>query len=427
MGRAPPRPFGWLLVMLWASACGPAWEPPSDPEGLFDAERVRSFELRVRSAAWLRLLVEPQEYVEAELSLDGTRYGPIGLRALGDPRAAQPAWRLRFDAFDPGLRLAGLKRVNLLPPRGDPSLVRQPLGLELVRQAGALAPRGALAEVRVNGTGPGAYALVEQVDRRFLADRLGDANRDGFLFQLERGGNLVFRGDEPGAYPDTVYELKSEDEPGARATALAPLVAFMRVLALTPDAELDLALAWLLEVDATLGLWAALAWLAHMDSYLGTGHNLYLYLDESGRLWPIAWDLNRAFGNYHGPSCPRSTDELLELDPLRPACGGARPLVERLLGHPRLGARYRAQLAELVDGPLRPDAVAAAAARWRARAAGLAVRDRLGAFTPEDFEAAFEADWPPNDNPARVPGLGPFALARDGRCRRALAGPEGAE
>ncbi len=413
--------LGGLLMAASAAGCGPAWAPPVDAEALFDPGRTRSFELVVAGDAWVRLLLAPEEYVEAELTLDGARLAPVGLRALGDPLAAQPAWRLRLDAFDPDLRLAGLKRVNLLPPRGDPTLVRQALGLELLRQAGALAPRAALAEVRVNGRGPGAYSLVEQVDRRFLRDRLDE--RGGALFQLERGGNLVYRGEDLEAYPDSTYELKSEEETVPRARALPALVGLTRLLALAPDDALGASLPEALALDETLGLLAGLAWLAQLDSYLGTGHNQYLYLDEGGRLHLVAWDLHRAFGNYRGPSCALGADELLALDPLRPTCGGARPLVDRLLAHPALRARYLEVLAGLLSGPLAPARVQAAIGRWRERARGLAARDRLGEFGPAQFEAAFEADWPAGDNPGRVPGLLPFAAAREARCRQALGAP----
>jgi len=411
--------LGLALGAVLATACGPAWDAPTDADGLFDPGRVRSFELVVDSQAWVALLLAPTEYVEAELVLDGQRLAPIGLRALGNPREDQPAWRLRFDEFDPELRLAGLKRVNLLPPRGDPSLVRQALGLELLRQAGALAPRAALAEVRVNGSGPGAYSLVEQVDRRFLADRLGEKN--GALFQLERGGNLVYLGDDPALYPDSVYQQQGEEESAPRERALPALIDLMRLLALAPDDALGMTLPDMLAVDESLRLLAALAWLGQLDSYLGTGHHQYLYLDRHGRLHLIAWDLHRGFGNYHGPSCGLSTDELLALDPRRPTCGGARPLVDRLLGHPALRARYLELLAELLDGPLHPARVQAGLERWRARARVLAARDRLGEFDAQQFEDSFEADWPAGDNPARVPGLAPFAAARQEICRRALA------
>jgi hypothetical protein len=411
-----------LALAALAPACAPAWDAPADPDGLFAPDRVRSFELLLDDEAWVKLLVQPgadDEYVEAELVLDGHSFAPIGLRALGDPRAAQPAWRLRLDAFDPDLRLAGLKRVNLLPPRGDPSLVRQALGLELLRQAGALAPRAALAEVRVNGNGPGAYSLVEQVDRRFLKERLDE--KQGALFQLERGGNLMYLGDAPALYPESVYEQKSEEETVPREQALPALVDLMRLLALAPDDALGMALPEALALDETLRLLAALAWMAQLDSYLGTGHNLYLYADAQGRVHPIAWDLHQAFGNYHKSSCALGTDEMLALDPLRPTCGGARPLVDRLLGHPVLRARYQEILAELLAGPLSPARVQAGVARWRERARELAARDRLGEFDAQQFEASFEADWPAGDNPARVPGLLPFAAARDARCRQALA------
>ena len=201
-------------------------------------------------------------------------------------------------------------------------------------------------------------------------------------------------------------------------------LAFLHALNRTTDEEVeDLLPAWV-DVEACLKLWAALAWSVHLDSYLGTGDNLYLYRDEAGIQRPIPWDLERAFGNYHGSSCGLSTDDMLGMDPGAPTCGGPRPLVDRLLAVPAWRARYEALLLELIDGPLSLARVEGELVRWHELAETSALRDALTDYSPEQFMQALEQDTPVGDNPRRVPGLLPFVRARDAWIRQMLDGED---
>ena len=187
----------------------------------------------------------------------------------------------------------------------------------------------------------------------------------------------------------------------------------MRVLATVRDERIEQELERILDVDAWLRWLAVNSWLANMDSYPGTVDNLYLYRDSRGRFQPIPWDLNTAFGNYHGPTCSYSTDEMCRLDPLRPECGPGRPLVERVLQVEPLRVRYMHWLAELVEGPLRPDDVLEEMEGLRHLIERYALRDSLKEFSNDDFADSFVHDVPEGDNPVRVPGLEPFIRERD--------------
>jgi hypothetical protein len=286
----------------------------------------------------------------------------------------------------------------------------------LMRRAGVPAPRCSFVWVSVNGDPGGVYTLVQQVDRKLLESCFGEDF--GELYQIQRGGNLAYQGDDPGGY-DPPFDRRYELETNELTADGGDLIRLMRVLE-EGDPEKDLP--GVLNLDAWLRILAVNSWLSNMDSYPGTGDNLYLYHDAAGRFRPIPWDLNEAFGNYHKESCGHTTDDLVALDPDAPTCGGVRPLVDRVLGVEALLDIYHQLLGELIDGALHPDAVIAEMEAMRGRIREVAHEDVLKEYSNEDFDAAFEKDVPAGDNPVRVPGLRPFIRARDAVIRRILSG-----
>jgi len=399
-----------LALLMTLGGCSPPWQGPPDFNSIFVANRVVEWKISVSDENWLKLMVRPEEYVEAELEVDDAVYPLVGLRLMGTKRRNKRNLRIRFNQFDPSERFFGVKRVNLRNNLGDPSQVREGLALDLMRTAGIKAPRFSFVWVTLNG-GAGLYTLVQQVDKRFLEDQFGEDR--GNLYKLEEGGGLVYQGDDPQAYwpPfERSYELKTNQE----RNQVGDLIDLMKQL--DGDGELDA----VLDVERTLQVLAVNSWLSNMDSYPGTTDNLFLYHDAGNRFRWIPWDLNQAFGNYHGGSCTHTTDELLELDPEDPVCDGPRPMVQRLLSGNR--ERYRQILAELVDGVLHPDEVIRRMESMQTLIRERVHQDTLDEFSAEDFDMAFEQDIPEGNNPVRVPGLVPFVQARDHRVRELLGG-----
>jgi hypothetical protein len=195
----------------------------------------------------------------------------------------------------------------------------------------------------------------------------------------------------------------------------------MRVLEQSSVTELPDTLPSVLDVDATLRALAVNSWMANMDSYPGTGDNLYLYQDHMGRFRYIPWDLNQAFGNYHGSACTYFTDDLIELDPDSPTCGGSRPLIDKILAVSAFKQQYQNHLLQLIDGVLYPNTVKEKIEALREHIWDKAHDDMLKGFSNKDFEASFTQDVPPRNNPERVPGLIPFTQERDRVIRKILA------
>ncbi len=439
-----PLPPILSLACLACLACQAPWDVP-DYSAIFVKDHVAEWKIHTTSEDWLRLIVDPKSwpcregnlgpdcksdehcpvtcrcaegtcvthYVEAEVEVDGVVYGQVGLRLMGTQRRNKRNLRIRFNKFIADQRFFGVKRINFRNNRGDPSQIREALALELMRRAGIPAPRYSFVWVSVNGNPGGVYTLVQQVDRKFLESYFGEDF--GNLYKIERGGNLVYAGEDPALYDnfDRRYELKT-NEPTADKS---DLIRLMRVLSEgNPERDVPEAL----NVGAWLRVLAVNSWLAGMDSYPGTADNLFLYHDDAGRFRPIPWDLNEAFGNYHGSSCDLTTDELVGLDPFAPTCGGERPLVDRVLEVEAFRETYREHLRNMVDHVLHPDAVVAEMEAMHNHIREKAHEDVLKEYSNQDFDAAFEKDLPAGDNPIRVPGLRPFIQKRDRLVRENL-------
>lgn len=442
------RPAALILLGSLLAGCDAPWRSGSGWEEAFAGTDIREWSISMSDENRLRLVADPgsmacqggglgpacvddtgcpggcaceagtcrARWVEADLVVDGMPMSRVGVRITGDRREKKPHLRVRFDAFVPGQRFFSLSSISLRANRGDPSQIRERLALDLFRRSGLCAPRAASAWVVLNGEDLGLYTQVQRVDRKLLQACFGEDA--GNLYQLQPGADLVLRGQRPEDFDPpfgTLYEKATNE----RSAGVLDILWLMRALASADLAGID----DILDVDEYLRWLAVNSWLANLDSHPGTGGNLYLYRDAAGRFRLIPWDLARAFGNYHGPACALSTDEMLALDPDRPTCGDPRPLVDKILAVPDLRAAYHRHLRDLEGSTLAPEPLMALAERLHASVREAARRDGLKGFSNAEFDQALEADTPPGTNPMRVPGIRPFALARDRAVRQAQERP----
>ncbi|HTM20145.1 MAG TPA: CotH kinase family protein, partial [Kofleriaceae bacterium] len=188
---------GWLSIGLLAAACGggggadPDAGGGGDPDAaapgaelVFDESLVRTYELTLSAAdwQWLQDNAALEEYRPASLRFKGF-YGNLALcfDAQGNQICDKLSMKLDFAEYDPDGRFYGLKKVNLHSMERDPSKMHDALGYGLFRGAGIYTARTAYARVVVNGELLGLFAVVENLDGRFTADRFraidgGDGN-----------------------------------------------------------------------------------------------------------------------------------------------------------------------------------------------------------------------------------------------------------
>jgi len=413
-----PRQIKIAAALLALASCehvGSGTGGPADYEAAFITDRIVTWNVTVDDADWSALLLDPETYVPADVEVDGETYHQVGVRLMGDPLATKKSLRIRFNRFDDGLEFHGLKRINLRNMAGDPTLVREALAYKLMRDAGVPASRTSFVWVCINDGPCGLHTQVEQVDKKFMEDRF-DGDDSGNIYKVERGGTLIYRGDDPADYPELhVYEKKTN----LAENDYSDLIGLMRVLDDTDGLETQLPT--VLDVDGFLTALAVNTWLSGMNSYQGTSDNMYLYRDSSGIFHTIPWDLNQAFGNYHAdPSdtCYLTTDQMIELDPEMPVCDpGWRPLVENVLAVPSFMSMYIDTLTELMlsGGALEQTTVINEMFEMKTFIEGRVPEDELlFPFGPSVFEDSFWSDIPDDPaDPDRIPGLSPFISARN--------------
>jgi len=289
-------------------------------------------------------------WADASMRLDGTEHRNARVRYKGASSMEFP-WRegrrklpIKIDLGDG--RFDGMRRLSLANGYKDPSLLRDLLTLELLREHGAHAPRAFLCEVEVDGVYWGLYVAVESIEREFLEARFADAT--GNLYEPFREGADL-----------TEFRPENIEKKTNRGSAdTSDLEAFIAALA-DPATDIDA----LFDVETFLPWLAVSAVVCHLDSYVAMRHNYYLYNDPGSGKWTfLSWDHNESFGVFRPPPLALPTSHAF--DPATPWVG-PHPLTERVLAVPAHRERYDRLVAGLSGHPLGEDRMQQLHARMR--------------------------------------------------------------
>lgn len=347
----------------------PEAAPSSSADWVFDEEQVRTYELELGATEWAELQARAldEEYVAAQLSVDGELVGQVGLRFKGNAgtlaRCARPgalicpkvSMKIKFDEFEPEQRWQGFKRLNFNSMLSDPTYLRERLAYQLFREMGVPAPRAGHARLVVNGEDRGVYSLVEDIDGRFTDDRFEKG--DGNLYKEQWPTTSSAR---------TLTERLETNEDAPDHGAMLELKA---ALSAAPSDELPDVVARYMDVDQLLAYLVVDRTIANWDGItafycFGNGcrnHNYFFYQHEDeARFSLIPWDLDNTFRVAHSfeyvPSAlvvPEDCGALYPtLDTMKALAPGCDPLLQ---GVARMDKRrHQAQQTRLLEGPFAP-------------------------------------------------------------------------
>lgn len=289
-------------------------------------------------------------WVRGGFTADGTAFENVGVRYKGNGSYLPSKDKLKrnmkldLDHYHDGLKLAGMKSVNLNAGAIDPSRSREAVGYALYRLAGVPAARTAYAELTVTIPGKhdkslvGLYTIVEPIDKPFLKHWFGSA--DGLLMKPEWLQGLEYLGDDWAKYPRKY--LPKDDATPAQA---ARVIEFTRLVNKAPDDEFRAKIGDYLDVDEFLRYVAATALQSNVDNFFSTGHNCYIYLNPATNKFAfIPWDLDISFAAF--PFLPIKKQMNLSID--RPYTGESK-LVERLFADLAVREKYKAIVREVAD------------------------------------------------------------------------------
>lgn len=306
-----------VSLVLCAAACAvalvhaqggrPAARPTDPADALFDDTQLHDIWIRLSAAELQTLRERAQEntYYRAALVADGKTVANVGVRSRGGAtrNGTKPGFQIDFDRYAAGQQFLGLKGLVLDNVWHDPSMLKERLSMLLFRRMGVPAPREAHARLYWGDRREfaGVYAIVEDVDERFLQRNFGED--DGYLFEYERVDDYHFGPLDAPAEFEKRFEPKnhSSESPARRVAALRD---FVRVINnATPDTLRD-AVAPYLDLDRFLTFVAVQNYLAVWDAYLGDlgMANFSLYRHAGSEKFEfIPWDQDNTFTSLDFP------------------------------------------------------------------------------------------------------------------------------
>ncbi len=171
--------LGLFTGITPADAATPTLKEGTDAAAvLFDPLAVSKIELsRVAGGPALTfeyLNVADYQRADIKITLAGKKavtLKNIGVRLKGQASRYDVKFpmKIKFDAFVPGQKFLGLKRLTLNNMVQDSSFIHEVTAYKLYRSAGVPAPRASYSQVSVDGTYFGVYLNLESIDTVFGA------------------------------------------------------------------------------------------------------------------------------------------------------------------------------------------------------------------------------------------------------------------
>ena len=314
---------------------------------LFDAGRAHTVKLTFHDADYQRMLDSyyaqgEKDYVEADLTIDGTLLPSVGIRLKGNStlggltrngvarqggfggagRAARPAdgaqgglpagaapaggggfgraslkaeepetlpWLIRFDEFVDGRRYQGHREiaVRVAGMGGGSTVLNEALALNVLAAAGEVAQHYAYTSFTVNDRPTTARLVVEHPDEHFADDMAGS----GVLYKSLSTGQFTDQGDDPTDYADDFKQITKKG-----SQDLQPVIDLIKWVTSASDAEFDKHLGEHVDVEAFARYAAEQNLLLNFDDMAGPGRNYYLWYDLGTKKFSvIGWDYNLTF------------------------------------------------------------------------------------------------------------------------------------
>lgn len=302
----------FVLPQLARAQDPPPPPPPPPSDALFNSAVVQRIDLWVNELDWEKLKANFQEntYYPADLVFNGQTAANVGIRSrgFGSRSGTKPGLRVDMDRYTLDQTFLGLKSFVLDNLTQDPSGIHETVTMKLFARLGIPAPREAHVRLYVNNQYAGLYAVVESIDKRFLARIFGsiaeDTQNDGYLYEFEYTGDWKFSYLGPDLEPykqrfdPKTHESKSDVE------LYGPIENVIRLINELPSDQFMSQLNAHLDLHAFIRYVAGQNFVGQNDGFLGYAgaNNFYFYRKENLPTHVLlAWDEDNAFW---GPNFP---------------------------------------------------------------------------------------------------------------------------
>ncbi len=340
-----------------------------DSYKIFDNDDIAEIRISINQDSLDKIFAPGNEgsytYLAAYFSYESnniplTTLSNVGLRLRGAiPRYSQKRdLKISFNKFVPGRSFYGLKKFNLRSLNRDPSIIREKICLDLLKDMNVVSTRAGFVKLYINDEYRGLYLNVEEVDKNFLNTHFG--NNNGNLYKCARYANLGIR--EDGNYkfefgpPDyaphqivRAYKLstnETEDD-------YSDLIDLIEVINYTSYYNFKNDLENSLNVDPFLKAQAFSVMVGDWDGFWSNQNNYYLYHDtRTNRFEFIARDLDLTLGVDWGGG-EYAIADIYSFGP----DNNDRPLMKRLLNMPEYKGAYSKYIKQLVDNHFSTDQI----------------------------------------------------------------------
>ena len=269
---------------------------------LFPADRVLDVQITVAEKDWEKIRHQsrnfvsalhekrktkpidgPYEYVNADVTIDGVKFGKVGLRKkgfIGSQSTSRPSLKIKLNHTDKERNIGGLTNLTMNNNKQDGSIVSQYMGYAIFNAAGSTAPRCAFAKVTVNGKNLGIYSHVESMRKPLLARGFG--NDAGTLYE---GTVVDFYEDWEGS----LEHKRGDDKPGREKIR-------QLIQLLESEEASEEAIGRLVDLDSFYRFWAIEGLLGFWDGYSGNANNFFFYLNpKTDKFHFMPWGADALF------------------------------------------------------------------------------------------------------------------------------------
>jgi spore coat protein CotH len=289
-------------------------------------------------------------FINDNISL--TTIPEVGIRLRGAiSRYSQKRdFKISFNEFVPGRNFYGLTKLNLRGLNRDPSIIREKICLDLLKDMNVIAARASYVKLYINDEYYGLYLNVEEVDRNFLNAHFGNDN--GNLYKCAREANLSIRPDSdykftfgPPPYAphqiDRAYELcTNEDEDD-----YSDLINLIEVINNTPDNNFRNELVKIFNIHPFLKAQAISVIAGDWDGFWFNQNNYYLYYNTwADKFEFIPRDLDLTLGVDWGGG-EHATSDIYYYGPRN----DDRPLINRMFNVSEYIGEYSKYVKQLID------------------------------------------------------------------------------
>jgi spore coat protein CotH len=292
-------------------------------DDLFSTATLQRVDLELHSADWAKLKenFQANTYYPADMLWNGQTVRNVGIRSRGrgSRNANKPGLKIDFDRYASGQKFLGLKSLVLDNLTQDPSGIHETVSMAFYARLGIPTPRETHVRLYVRGEYIGLYALVESVDKDFLARIYGvigeDTQNDGWLYEFvwQEDWRFTDFGTDLAPYKlrfdATTHESKSDEEKYRRVQELISLANS------TPEDRFVEVIGPRFDLPGFIRFVAAQAFLGDTDGFLGAFgvNNFYLYrLENQETHVLIAWDTDNTFWGPTFPILPDNTNVLMQ-------------------------------------------------------------------------------------------------------------------